>query len=109
MTLRFVSAIATCPRPKLTSSDDDKKICVGDYVFVKCEDDEDDENQPWIAKVEGIYANNQLRVLWTYHPSTIDVPKELEFGPYEILLSDHRDTIAVECLMGFAEVEENCK
>ena len=37
------------------------------------------------------------------------MPKEFDFGPYEILLSDHKDTIRVECLMGFAEVEENCK
>ena len=48
-------------------------------------------------------------MLWAYHPSSPEVPKEFNFRRYEILLSDHRDIIKVECLMGFAEVEENCQ
>ncbi|OCK92898.1 uncharacterized protein K441DRAFT_662564 [Cenococcum geophilum 1.58] len=53
--------------------------------------------------------NDRLSVLWAYHPSSPEVPKEFNFRRYEILLSDHRDIIKVECLMGFAEVEENCQ
>lgn len=91
----------------LISLDDGREVCVGDYVFVKC-DGEDDEIRPPIAKVDKIYTDGQLGVLWTYHPSSPEVPKG-SFGRYEILLSDHHDTIEVECLMGFAKVEENCQ
>lgn len=79
---------------------------------MRCDDDGDDEggaNLPEIARVEKVYPDGRLRVLWAYHPAHPDVPRELEFGPYEILLSDHKDTVQVGCLMGFAEVEENCE
>ena len=62
-----------------------------------------------IAKVERIYPNGRLGLLWAYHPVHPHVPREIDFGPYEILLSDHKDTVRVECLMGYVEVEENCK
>jgi len=90
----------------LTSLDDGREVCVGDYVFVECEDD-DDEIRPPIARVEKICPYGQLGVLWTYHPSSPEVPKG-SFGRYEILLSDHHDKIKVDSLMGFTEVEENC-
>lgn len=86
---------------------DGREVCVGDYVFVECED-EDDEIRPPIARVEKICPYGQLGVLWTYHPSSPEVPKG-SFGRYEILLSDHHDKIKVDSLMGFAEVEENCQ
>ena len=80
---------------------------------MRCGDDGDDEEggakSPEIAKVEKVYPDGQLRVLWAYHPAHLNVPRELEFGPYEILLSDHKDTVQVRCLRGFAEVEENCE
>ncbi|KAH8711790.1 hypothetical protein GQ44DRAFT_731026 [Phaeosphaeriaceae sp. PMI808] len=45
---------------------------------------------------------------WAYHSSNPEVPKG-SFGHFEILLSvDHRDTIRVECIQGYAKVEENC-
>ena len=42
-----------------------------------------------------------------YHPETLDLPGILDFRPYEVLSSNHMDTIAPECLMGYAQVEEN--
>lgn len=77
---------------------------------MRCEDDGEGAVQsPEIAKVERINSNGQLGMLWAYHPVHQHVPKDLKFGPYELLLSDHRDTVRVECLMGYVEVEENCK
>jgi hypothetical protein len=32
-----------------------------------------------------------------------------DFGPHEILFSDHPDIIGTDTLMGFAAVEEHCK
>ena len=99
----------------LTNSVDGKEVCAGDYVFVRCGDGGDDEeeeggaNSLEIARVEKVCPDGRLRVLWAYHPAHPNVPRDIEFGPYEILLSDHKDTVQVGCLMGFAEVEENCK
>lgn len=56
---------------------------------MRCDDDRDDEggaNLPNIARVEKVYPDGRLQVLWAYHPTHPDVPRELEFGPYEILL-----------------------
>jgi len=74
------------------------------YVFVRCGDDSDDEEgrakSSEIAKVEKVYPDGRLQVLWAYRPAHLNIPQELEFGPYEILLSDHKDTVQVRCLMG---------
>lgn len=99
------------------------KLAVGQYVFVKGTDGNDDvggcsikhnneeeRNLTWIGKIQKVYAENppRVRVLWAYDPSTVGTAKVTDFGPYEILLSDHSDTVETDCLMGFATVEENC-
>ena len=83
---------------------------MGDYVLVRCsEDGGNDTDPPEIAKVERVFPDGRLGVLWAYHPNHQDVPKEFEFGPYEILLSDHKDRVKVECLIGYADVSEDCE
>ena len=89
------------------TSVDGEEIWVGDYVFVRCEDDREDvASWPEIGKVKRICPDDRLGILWAYHHDHPDVPRECDFGPYELLLSDYKDTVKVECLMGFAEVEE---
>jgi hypothetical protein len=72
---------------------------------------EEDDDYPWIAKVKKVFSDGRpkLQLLWTYHPYTLGFAAELDFGTREILLSNHEDIIDTDCLMGFTEVEENCK
>ena len=80
---------------------------------MRCDDDGHNEeggaNLPEIARVKKIYSDGQLQVLWAYYPAHSDISRELKFSPYKILLSDHKDTVQVECLMGFTEVKKNCE
>jgi len=73
---------------------------------VNCEDYED-EDRPAIAKVTETFTDGRLAILWTYHPHSLNLANDLEFGPREILLSDHKDVVARGCLIGLAVVEDN--
>lgn len=52
------------------------------------------------------FTDGRLAILWTYHPHNLNPANDLEFGPREILLSDHKDVVARGCLIGLA-VEDN--
>ena len=51
-------------------------------------------------------TDGRLAILRTYHPHSLNLANDLEFGPREILLSDHKDIVARGCLIGLA-VEDN--
>lgn len=69
----------------------------------------EDVHHLWIAKVKEVLSEGRLKIWWTYHPSTLDLAAERDFGPNEILFSDFEDIIDADILMGFAAVEENCE
>jgi hypothetical protein len=96
----------------LISLDDGKELTIGQYVFVK--GGKGNKNYPWIAKIIEIYVQGhpKLGVLWTYHPRHPRIlagTRGVDFGPSEILLSDNEDTVNLRCVIGFAQVEENCE
>lgn len=70
-------------------------------------DEEGGVNPPEVARIEKTYPDGRLRVLRRYHHVHAMVPRDFKLGPYEILLSDHKDTVQVGRLMGLAEEEEN--
>lgn len=39
------------------------------------------------------FTDGRLAILWTYHPHSLNLANDLEFGPREILLSDHKDVV----------------
>jgi hypothetical protein len=38
----------------------------------------------------------------------LDLPSTFEFGLLQMLLSNRKEKTALECLMGYSKVEENC-
>ncbi|KAF2193329.1 hypothetical protein K469DRAFT_690934 [Zopfia rhizophila CBS 207.26] len=88
---------------------DRREVGPGDYVIIACDRDEDEtecSDLLDIARVEDIRLGGRLGVMWTYRPSYLNVQGGFEFGPFEILFSDHKDIICREVLRGFANVEE---
>ena len=73
---------------------------------MNCEDYEG-EDRPAIAKVTGTLTDGRLAILWIYHPHSLNLANDLEFGPREVLLSDHKDVVAKGCLIRLAVVEDN--
>ncbi|TKA61881.1 hypothetical protein B0A49_10705 [Cryomyces minteri] len=97
------------PRKHSESADlihDGKPLTPGEYVFIK--GGTDDENYPWIAKVESILEHERIRIWWVYFPHTIKQAEGISHGPKEVLLSNHLDVVDKDCLMGRAAVEEHC-
>ncbi len=90
---------------------DNRKVTVGDYVFVNAPIE--DPKYPWIAKVKSIdYNRLKVTVIWAYHPKDLPAKDKQTLGPFrdrEILLSNWSDKISWGCLAGFAFVEENPK
>lgn len=110
--LQLVSAILTVSlfSSSLTISVDGRKICVSDYITVRCKDDEEDTIQSSkIAKIERINFNDQLEILCVYYSVHHHVSKNLKFDLYKLLLSDHRNMVWVECLMKYVKMKKNCK
>ncbi|KAK4983638.1 hypothetical protein LTR66_008757 [Elasticomyces elasticus] len=97
------------PRKHSKSADlihDGKPLTLGDYVFIK--GGTDDENYPWIAKVESILEHERIRIWWASFPHTVKQGGGISHGLKEVLLSNHLDVVDKGCLMGRAAVEEHC-
>ncbi len=67
----------------------------------------EDVHRLWIAKIKEMLSEDRLKIWWTYHPSTLNLAAERDFGSNEILFSDFEDIIGTDTLMGFAAVKKN--
>ena len=84
-------------------------------MVVACENDgssgDDRDALPEIARVDKIRLDGRLNITWTYHPSHASVPPGPEhgrYGPFELLISDHKSTIVSKVLTGLVDVKEFC-
>ena len=64
---------------------------------------------PWIAKVTKVCAGRKLNVFWMYHTYELQEACNTYRGPWEIVSSNHDDTVDLDSVNGLAAVEENCR
>lgn len=81
----------------------DQEVQIGDYVTVCCGD-----TYLWIARVEEVRSEEQLRVLWAYGSKCPGAP-DIAYEPMEVLLSDYEDVVYKRSLTGYVPVTGNCR